>query len=85
MLHGRPAIGKRRYIRIKLHEETHAKWISTKKFFDLKSDDALAEYFLSGIDVNREANVESWHEEKLSVLVFAHIITGRYRETIAFH
>jgi len=39
----------------------------------LKSDDALAEYFLSGIDVNREANAESWHEEELSAGINASI------------
>ena len=46
MPRGRPPKGREQYIRIKLRTSTHLTWITRKKSLGIKSDDALACYFL---------------------------------------
>ena len=46
MPRGRPPKGREQYVRIKLKTNTHLSWITRKKSLGIKSDDALACYFL---------------------------------------
>ena len=43
---GHPAKEREQYIRIKLKANTHLSWITRKRSLGIKSDDALACYFL---------------------------------------
>ena len=54
---GRPHTGKASYIRIKLRQVMHTSWVEMKNSLRLKSDDELASYLLSTIEVHCSSRV----------------------------
>ena len=57
-----PEKGREQYVRIKLRKNTHLSWITRKKLLKLKSDDALANYFLEQAERLEHYNADIRHD-----------------------
>lgn len=61
---GRPCTGRTSYIRIKLQQSTHTQWTEIKSLLGFKSDNELASYLLSTVEVDQCTNRSSQGAER---------------------